>query len=414
MSTVPSSHTAVVRSVTIRVAGSLITEAFAHHFGTTSQQIGVRAGDTLSYVTTEVAATAIARAFTDGRALAERQQLATVAPPTWLGIEPGTYPPTLLTRYTGAPFCRVGYQPRREISGQVVPAHVWVRIGPVLWQICDLAAARRLEAVWTRCRGLSTGTTTTGHPVEPGSDYESAEPAHPGAATPSAHISATATPIAQRPVPQPPDALPRWGTTPEATCSALAADRRSDRELLAAYADTGEGAALAALVSRHHNTMIAAARRVLGPRGEIEDVAQSAWVSVVVKAATYRGDAAVSTWLYRIAHRQAIDVLRRERGRRADLVGAPDQTENAQGASPAAREATAFEHSDTAAAIDDLMTTLPPTQREAIELVDLQGLTVPEAAAQLGVPEGTVKSRRTRARATMNAAATRRGLDPSQ
>jgi RNA polymerase sigma-70 factor (ECF subfamily) len=53
---------------------------------------------------------------------------------------------------------------------------------------------------------------------------------------------------------------------------------------------------------------------------------------------------------------------------------------------------------------------LNPAQREAIELVDLQGLDITEAAARLQVAEGTVKSRRARGRAALQAAAAARGL----
>jgi RNA polymerase sigma-70 factor, ECF subfamily len=412
----PSSHTSVIRSVTIRVAGQLATEAFAHHFGTPSQQVGVRAGDSLSYVTTKHAATAIARSFTDSRALAERQQLSAVVPLTWLGIEPGTYPPTLLTHYGTTPACRVGYQPRREISGQIVPAHVWVRVGPVLWQICDLAAARRLAEVWTRCARLLDGRAPTHQPVRSTASVPQGSDVSPSADEPEADQA----PDADAPAaPQPPS--PPTTTTAEtvgadgkaAAAGTLAADSRSDSELLAAYVDTGSRTALAALVARHHQKMIAAARRVLGPRGEIEDVAQSAWVSVVVKAASYRGEASVATWLYRIAHRQAIDVLRRERGHRADLSAEPDQAADGSVGRPVAAESSATEKADTSIVLEELMATLPAAQREAIELVDLQGLSLAEAAARLSVAEGTLKSRRTRGRIAMNAAAARRGLDPS-
>ncbi|MFC5142019.1 sigma-70 family RNA polymerase sigma factor [Actinomycetospora rhizophila] len=396
MSVDPSSHTSVIRSVTTRVAGQLTTEAFAHHFGTPSQQVGVRAGDTLTYVTTSKAASGIARAFTDGLALAERQQLVWSASPTWLGIEPGTYPPTLLLRYATPGSSSVGYQPRREISGQVVPAHVWVRIGPVLWQICDRLAARRLAEVWTHCARL---LTTPISPPAPFLRPDDVEPAPPLSAP-----SPSTDPV--RPASSEPSPSARGPFTTTAD------DERGDRDLLTAYAEHGDRAALSVLATRYHDVMSSAARRVLGARGEVDDAVQNAWINVATKAGTFRGDATVGTWLYRIAHNAAMDAVRRARSRPSqpfgDATQAPDEVRRALDEPVEAVEIV--EQMEASAIVDDLLAVLTPTQRVAVELVDLQGLDLAAAAARLEIAEGTLKSRRARARAAMSAAAAQRGL----
>ncbi|PVZ08222.1 sigma-70 family RNA polymerase sigma factor [Actinomycetospora cinnamomea] len=405
MSVDPSSHTSVIRSVTTRVAGRLATEAFAHHYGTPSQQIGVRAGDTLTYVTTGDAAAGIARAFTDALALAERQQLAWTASLTWLGIEPGTYPPTLLLRYDTPAASSVGYQPRREISGQIVPAHVWVRVGPVLWQICDRVAARRLAEVWTHCARLLTSPTA---PPAPFLRPDDVEPA-PQRSTPALSQPGTADAVAACH----PSDLARRATTPTTgRVAASADDERGDRELLSAYAEHGDRGALAVLATRYHDVMVGAARRVLGARGEVDDAVQNAWIKVATKADTFRGDAAVGTWLYRIAHNAALDATRRAQSRPAELFGDPAQvaTDMRRALDGPSEAPGTVEQMEATAVLDDLLAVLTPAQRAAVELVDLQGLDIGAAASRLEVAEGTLKSRRARARAAMGAAAAARGL----
>lgn len=407
MSVDPSSHTSVIRSVTTRVAGQLTTEAFAHHFGTPSQQVGVRAGDTLTYVTTGEAAAGIARAFTDGLALAERQQLAWTASLTWLGIEPGTYPPTLLLRYGTPAASSVGYQPRREISGRIVPAHVWVRVGPVLWQICDRVAARRLAEVWTHCARLLTSSTAPPAPflrpddVEPAPQRYTPTPRQPQRADAEAAGQPRELPGAAKAAP-----------SSRRSAAAAANDEREDRELLIAYADHGDRAALAALATRYHGVMVGAARRVLGACGEVDDAVQNAWIKVATKADTFRGDAAVGTWLYRIAHNAALDAARRAQARPVELVDDSAQvaTEAEHHLCGSAEAIDRVDHISATEVLEDLLGVLTPAQRAAVELVDLQGLDIGAAAARLEVAEGTLKSRRARARAAMSAAAAHRGL----
>ena len=390
MSVDPSSHTSVIRSVTTRVAGQLTTEAFAHHFGTPSQQVGVRAGDTLTYVTTSEAAAAIARAFTDGLALAERQQLTWSASLTWLGIEPGTYSPTLLLRYGTPAASSVGYQPRRVISGQIVPAHVWVRVGPVLWQICDRVAARRLAEVWTHCARLLTSPPETPAPFLRPEDVE----------------DATERPTPTRSFTRPTRADVEAAPAPPL----LAKDERGDRELLTEYAEHGDRSALAVLATRYHHVMVGAARRVLGASGEAEDAVQTAWIKVATKADSFRGEAAVGTWLYRIAHNAALDTARRNRRQPAELFGDPAQTNTEVRRFLDGAVHAVDDEANTRTVLGELLAVLGADQRAAIELVDLQGLDLGAAAARLGVAEGTLKSRRARGRAAMTAAAAQRGL----
>jgi len=169
-------------------------------------------------------------------------------------------------------------------------------------------------------------------------------------------------------------------------------DDASDAELIAAHV-AGDPDAFAELVRRHQDRLWAVALRTLGNREEAADALQDALVSAYRRAGSFRGDAAVTTWLHRIVVNACLDRVRRARAR--PTVPLPER-EPASGRD---------EHASTEAALDvrAALARLPETQRAALVLVDMHGLSVAEAAAVLEVAEGTVKSRCSRGRAALAA-----------
>lgn len=155
-----------------------------------------------------------------------------------------------------------------------------------------------------------------------------------------------------------------------------------DRALLAAHVD-GDPRAFDDLVRRHRQRMWAVALRTLGEPEEAADAVQDACISAFRSASSYRGDARVTTWLHRIVVNACLDRARRKAVR--PTVPLPDQPPPDPRDHLGEREI----HLEVERALADL----PAEQRLAIVLVDLQGLSVEEAAAVLGVPGGTVKSR---------------------
>lgn len=165
----------------------------------------------------------------------------------------------------------------------------------------------------------------------------------------------------------------------------------TDQQLLAAHVD-GDTDAFGEVVRRHQDRLWAVAVRTLGDREEAADALQDALVSAYRRAATYRGDAAVTTWLHRIVVNACLDRVRRRAARRTDPLH-----EHGDPAEPRDEHASTETRVDVRAALD----TLPEHQRVALVLVDMQGLSVAEAAAVLQVAEGTVKSRCARGRAAL-------------
>lgn len=164
-------------------------------------------------------------------------------------------------------------------------------------------------------------------------------------------------------------------------------DDARDRALLAAHV-SGDPDAFDELVRRNRARMWAVALRTLGDPEEAADAVQDACLSAFRAAGSYRGDARVSTWLHRVVVNACLDRARRRAAR--PTVPLPEQ--------PVASGRDALADRETALEVTKGLQALPEEQRVALVLVDLEGLSVAEAAAVLDVPEGTVKSRCSRGR----------------
>lgn len=162
----------------------------------------------------------------------------------------------------------------------------------------------------------------------------------------------------------------------------------SDAELMRRHV-AGHPDAFGELFRRHRDRMWAVALRTTANRELAADCVQDAFISAYRRAASFRGDAAFTTWMHRITVNACLDRLRRERS-----------------TSPLPETDIADPHDahDTAAIVQDVraaLAKLPEQQRLALVLVDMQGLSVAEAAAILDIAEGTVKSRCFRGRAAL-------------
>jgi RNA polymerase sigma-70 factor, ECF subfamily len=172
----------------------------------------------------------------------------------------------------------------------------------------------------------------------------------------------------------------------------------SDGDLLARHV-AGEPDAFAEIVRRHRDRLWAVALRTLGDREEAADAVQDALVSAFRAAHTFRGQSAVTTWLHRITVNACLDRARKTASRRTSSIG--DEKHFEELLEPHESAAAPAERGELHDELLRVLATLPPEQRAALVLVDMQGYSVAEAASVLDIPVGTVKSRCARGRARL-------------
>jgi RNA polymerase sigma-70 factor (ECF subfamily) len=166
---------------------------------------------------------------------------------------------------------------------------------------------------------------------------------------------------------------------------------RTDADLIAAHC-AGDPDAFGELFRRHRDRMWAVALRTCGDRELAADAVQDGFLAAFRRADSFRGDAAVTTWLHRIVVNACLDRLRRRRPTTPlpeyETLELADRRD---------------EHASTESALDvrAALAQLPEGQRLALVLIDMHGLGVAETAEILGVAEGTVKSRCARGRASL-------------
>jgi len=181
----------------------------------------------------------------------------------------------------------------------------------------------------------------------------------------------------------------------------------TDRELLDRFERRdGEAAesAFAAIVARHGPLVLRTCRAVLGDEHEAHDAFQAAFLILVRKSGSVRIDESLSPWLLGVARRVSLC---------ARAASARRWRHERKAASRKERAIEAADPDDLAAVLLEEIDRLPERFRSAIVTCDLEGLTQEQAAARLGWPLGTIRSRLARGRDRLRGRLTRRGLAPS-
>ncbi len=157
-----------------------------------------------------------------------------------------------------------------------------------------------------------------------------------------------------------------------------------DADLLRAFVERGDRAALGALVERHQREVHDLVRRILRDDNVAEDVTQETFVRLLESAATYRGEAPVRVWLFQMAVNAARNRIRsRVRRQRHE-----EAATSAQSRVPEPADAEAM-RAEVRAAVADL----PEDYQVPIVLHFFRGLTHAEVGQVLGCPAGTVSAR---------------------
>ena len=165
-----------------------------------------------------------------------------------------------------------------------------------------------------------------------------------------------------------------------------AGPREADAEALVAEAATGREQGLAGLYDLYGRRAYGLALRVLRDETLAENAVQDAFFTVWRSAADYRPErGAPSTWILTIVHRRAVDIVRREQRRRADVV---EPFEEPAGD---ATDETVLARAEEAR-VRCALAQLPAAQRRLLALAYYGGFTQSEIAVELDLPLGTVKS----------------------
>lgn len=183
----------------------------------------------------------------------------------------------------------------------------------------------------------------------------------------------------------------------------LADKTRDDRELVEAL-QRGEQGAVETLVDRYGGWIYRVARRLLGDPRDAEEVTQDVLLIVVQKVQTFRGEAAFSSWLYRIAANAAYQRLRSRRARAEVPLEPflPVFDDDGRLAEPVADWSAQLEDpavaAEARAALERAIAHLPDDYRVVILLRDVEELPNEEVADVLGLSVAAVKSSLHRAR----------------
>jgi len=184
----------------------------------------------------------------------------------------------------------------------------------------------------------------------------------------------------------------------------------SDRQLLEQFSSRRDGsgeAAFEAIVQRHGPMVLRVCHKVLGNHADADEAFQATFLILVKKSRSIRNLDTVGGWLFGVAGRVA-SRARVERARRRSA-------EQQKGLRIGTAMDTGGDDSDRLdlnPAVEAEVLRLPEKYRAVVVLCYCEGLTHEQAAARLGCPLGTVRSRMVRARNLLHRRLSRRGLEP--
>jgi RNA polymerase sigma-70 factor (ECF subfamily) len=186
----------------------------------------------------------------------------------------------------------------------------------------------------------------------------------------------------------------------------------SDLEIAQRIA-AGDRGVLERLMRKNNQRLFRTARSILKDDAEAEDAVQEAYLLAYQAMAGFRGGASLSTWLVRIVVNEAI-ARARKRGRRAEVIhleGTADADGDHRGEDnlPSSTEQPeqAVLRAETRRLIEAKIDQLPDVFRTVFVLRAVEELTVEEAAACLGIPPATVRTRYFRAKGLLREAIAR-------
>ncbi len=180
---------------------------------------------------------------------------------------------------------------------------------------------------------------------------------------------------------------------------ALTPHNRSDAALIA-RCQKSDIAAFNEIVGRYKGKIYNYLYRMTGSADDAEDLTQEVFVRMYTSIGSFRAEASLSTWLFRIAGNLCVDAFRRGKKERGTMsldapVAGSDEDSGASRDVPdwSAEPDKLFGRKELGAHIEAALQKLPPKLRSAVILHDVEGLAYEEIAQAERIPLGTVKSR---------------------
>jgi RNA polymerase sigma-70 factor (ECF subfamily) len=159
----------------------------------------------------------------------------------------------------------------------------------------------------------------------------------------------------------------------------------------------GDQLAWDAIVRQYRRKVFNVAYKFVGRHEEAEDLTQDVFLKIFKSLGTFDRRANFQTWLISVSRNLCIDHYRSIRQERQAIDHHTDPNELSP-ATPEPGPMATLEQQDRVILLRDALAALPETLRKAVLMRDIQELTYQEIADQLGLPEGTVKSRINRGR----------------
>lgn len=159
---------------------------------------------------------------------------------------------------------------------------------------------------------------------------------------------------------------------------------------------------LSALYESHRARALSIARRILHDPDEAEDVVQEVFIRLCFSQDSFDGKSAYTTWFFRVMVNSSINSLR-ARQRRARLRHDPE---------PPLDPETAAAGRELRRHFDAALARVSVQHQQILALRELRGLSYPEIASLLRIPEGTVKSALNRGRSRVQELLQEEGVTP--
>ena len=183
-----------------------------------------------------------------------------------------------------------------------------------------------------------------------------------------------------------------------------------DDAILVRQSQHGDSVAMGRLITKYQDRIYNAILKICGNRDDAAELTQDTFVKFIEKVNTFEGKSAFYTWLFRIAVNMALNFCKRRGAVPMQSLQAPAGPESGGAAvqlgafladSSAADPAVLAQDAEIGEIVLGALTKLEENHRTVVVLRDIEGMSYSEIAETLGIEIGTVKSRLSRARASL-------------